>query len=363
MSGLSALRFLAGLQLSVTDPFDFSADTDNADLLTLVRTAVDHGLVALLGRAIVDGRLLGVPEPVQSDLVRAAQLNAARNQQFQHELEQLLVLCQSLGLRPVLLKSTAMLLRPRPHYLTDRLIGDLDMLLPEHDIAVLADALRARGFASDAQGEADSPLLKHYPRLAAGDRIAPIEIHRDLAEVAWRDVLPGIHALRNACPLTLAADALSAEDRLLHAFIHDQLDNRGWWHARAELRTAGDVVHELVQAGLDYDWSYIDHQLAGRQLNQRFRIWLSWLARLYPQLLLMLPFEPQAGADRYARALLQGAGFWRGVRADFQAEQEQLIASSLYRRRACQRVLAPAAYRERWQRLLARWRHAAASGA
>ncbi|MEK6787582.1 MAG: nucleotidyltransferase family protein [Pseudomonadota bacterium] len=365
MPSLSALQFLAGLQSSSSDTLDFSADIEADRLLALVRTAVDHGLVALLGRAILDGRLLAVPEPVRSDLVHAARLNGERNQQFQRELLQLIALCSSLGIRPVLLKSTALLLNPREHYLTDRLIGDLDILLPEQDIATLADALRARGFINEASAEADSAWLKHYPRLAADDHLAPIEIHRNLAEVAWRDVLPGQLAVRNAWRLMVSAEAagLSAEDRLLHSFIHDQLDNRGWWQAKVELRGAFDAAHELMHAGRAYDWQYLEQQLAEQKLIRRFRIWLSWLAQLYPPLRPLLPFALQPEAERYARAIKRGDVFWRGLLADLMAELEQLAASSLYRRRACQRVLMPAAYRERLGRLLARLRHARAPGA
>jgi len=107
----------------------------------------------------------------------------------------------------------------------------------------------------------------------------------------------------------------------------------------------------------------MEQQLAGRKLFGRFRIWLSWLAQLYPQLLPVLPFALKPEAERYARAMARGEVFWRGLLADLLAELEQLSGSSLYRRRACQRVLTPAAYRERLGRLLARLRHAAAPGA
>lgn len=365
MQSLHALRLLAGLQSSSSDPLDFLA-AENADmLLALIRAAVDNGLVALLGRAILDGRLPAVPEPVRTDLMQAAFLNSERNQQFQREALQLLNLCASLGQAPVLLKSTALLLAPRDHYLMDRLIGDLDILLPEADIAVLAAALKAQGFMGDVRGELDAPLLKHYPRLLAADRMAPVEIHRELAEVAWRDVLPGVDALAHACRLPAhdSAFCLSPEDRLIHAFVHDQLDNRGWWHARVELRGAYDAVHELTHSAHACDWQYIERQLARRQLVTRFRIWLSWLAELYPVLQPQLPFALQPEAVRYARAAARGDVFWRGVLADFRAELEQLSMSSLYRRRAWQRLCTPAAYRERLGRLRARMRHAAAPGA
>lgn len=360
---LRALHVLAGLQSSSSDPLDLSADADF--LLVLVRTAVDHGLIALLGRAILDGRLQAVPEPVCADLIQAARLNSERNQQFQREALQLINLCAGLGLMPALLKSTALLLEPREHYLMDRLVGDLDILLPEADISVLVTALQTLGFVCDARGEIDSPWLKHYPRLVAMDHMAPIEIHRNLAEVAWRDVLLGVDALAHAQKLGayLSGTRLSPEDRMIHAFVHDQLDNRGWWYAKVELRGAYDAVHELVHADQAYDWLYIERQLASHHLFERFQIWLSWLAQLYPQLAQLLPFAPKAEAVRYARVAARGDIFWRGLWADLIAELEQLLSSSLYRQRAWHRVCTPAAYRERLGRLRARFRHAAAPGA
>lgn len=354
---LRMLALLAAFQRAAGS-LDVAADETGASLLSLIRMAAGHDLLPLLGVAIADGRLRHVPEPVRSDLLRAAELNRDRNHRIRAETDILLADCRAVGVLPVLLKGAAMLRQADDSYLAGRLVGDIDFLVPAQAMPALARRLAERGFASNPGLEQDAPELKHYPRLIAGDCLAPLEMHRELAEVAWRHVLPAADVLRRAVRTGEPAGAwlrMCVSDRLLHAFIHDQLDNRGWWHGHAALRTLHDVTC-LLTGPEQPDWVQMDACLAEPRLRARFRIWLSWLGCLQPDILPSLPFRPDARAIRYARATAGDEGLWRWWLAEAAAELEQLRDSRVYRRRAWRRLLTPAAWRERGQRLLLRLR-------
>lgn len=368
-SGLSEPSSDAASELASEAASETSPQQLNG-LHALIMLSVDECLLPLLGRATAEGRLTDVPEPVHGHLLQAAALNEQRNIRIRIETQALIQLCNRLDIVPVLLKSTAQLMQPRVAYLQDRLIGDIDLLISPAQIPVLAAKLLSLGFASDPRGEADSDVLKHYPRLIAPDRIAPIEIHRCLAEVCWAqvlspDLLRSAQEVRHmpllaelAMPGQPGADLVYAvpalAHRVVHTFIHDQLDNGGWWHARVDLRGVYDVVHDLMHAQSAPDWAAIEQLLAGAGLWLRFQIWASWLADLYPGLETCLPFPLRPERQRYLRHAECRPGLWSWLAAAIAGELEQLYRSPAYRRRALRRILTLGAYRHRLDLLKSR---------
>ena len=235
----------------------------------LVRTASAHGIASLMAAACEDPL---VAQHLDPDLVVFLQVlrdsNRTRNAAL---LVQLLGIAASLhatGVPVVVLKGGAGLIAPIFPDPADRLMTDLDILVPEGLIDAALAALKADGYGDDGQRYERSK--KHAPALRHTAQPAVLEVHTALSVRSGNRVLPAddmiARALPTACPGLLVA---SPADRLCHLVMHAQIDNEFYDVRLVVLR---DMIEaEALASHLTAsDWIEVRRRFAAHDLQHMF---------------------------------------------------------------------------------------------
>jgi hypothetical protein len=171
--------------------------------------------------------IIYLPEELAEHLSEVYQLNLSRNKLILIQLHELTILLNESGIQPVFLKGTGNLLNKLYSDPGERMIGDIDLLVPEKDYLRAAGILENDGYQSIEGFKGDPESFKHYPRLFKAGAI-DVEIHRQpVSPPNSKWFSPEmIHREMRAIPGDDKCFVLSDNHNAIHNFIHSQLDHQ-----------------------------------------------------------------------------------------------------------------------------------------
>lgn len=228
---------------------------DGLSLMALANAQkVGPALLPALRRHGIDDAL---PPDLAAYLALLLEANAARNRRLAAQCRAAGETLAAAGLQAALLKGACWLFAGGAEA-EDRLIVDIDLLLPRAAIPDAVAALVAAGY-QDTTGQFEEPDHFHHapllPAPAPGGSLASLELHRDLG---WqRRLLPAEEVLRAARPVAPGLLLPSPEHRLLHNILHAQHQDAAWAGGVIRLRDLLDIARLLatgLDAGVLADW-------------------------------------------------------------------------------------------------------------
>jgi len=184
-----------------------------------------------------------LPEEFSEYLKEIYELNLARNNQILHQLSEITAIMNKSNIHPVFLKGAANLLDELYSNIGERIMGDIDFLVPEKDYLPTAKIFEAEGYSM--YGPLlyfDIKLLKHYPPLSKPGVPAYLEIHQFLTEdnLSWFN--PGIVDQEKITVKALkGCFVLSDRHKIIHNFIHGQLHHGGHTNGIVSFRDLYDL--------------------------------------------------------------------------------------------------------------------------
>ncbi len=201
-------------------------------------------LVPLLAR-LTEGRDMPSDVRAYCDFIR--ERNRIRNERLLVELSDLLFLLDGEGIEAMPVKGALHLLTADPPRLPDRMMGDLDLVVPAarradaHRVLVAADRR-----AWVAPGEESGVYFRP-------EDVAPVEIH---SPTPGHPAYAALDRL-NRAPERIALRGLSvpipdASTRLLHLMLHDRLRDGGLWRGGFDLRHLCDADGLIRGGGIDH---------------------------------------------------------------------------------------------------------------
>ncbi len=192
-----------------------------------------------------------VPPEVIGHVEERRRLNAARNARIAEQATELLDGFASGGIRPLLMKGLRDLSQGdggRP----DRVVGDLDLLLPENRILEAIGVLQRLGYRWLEQDTGGSYAVAG---LAREGEPAAIDLRRELLRESH--LLPAAEVLRRAAPATAFGRPVlvaAPADELLHRAMHEMTHHFAYRDGRVSLRALADVVTCLPRLdGAEWD--------------------------------------------------------------------------------------------------------------
>jgi hypothetical protein len=172
-----------------------------------------------------------LPEELTEHLKEIYDLNVARNNLISIQLQAITQVLNQQNIYPLFLKGSGNLLDGLYADPGERILGDIDFLVPEKDYLTTARLLEGQGYTtvSPIADYTYIGTLKHYPPLSHPDFTAFIEIHRvPVQEKVLRWFNTGIIDLKKLTVASLkGCFVLSDEHKIILNFIHSQISNMG----------------------------------------------------------------------------------------------------------------------------------------
>lgn len=127
----------------------------------------------------------GLIDELPADLIEhfeeITQLNRDRNNAILTQVEEITKSLNNHKIYPVFLKGVAHLLLELYIDLAERMIGDIDFLVPANQMVEAAEILIKEGYIPLVKYHKESfSITKHYPRLQTKDYVAAVEIHKEV---------------------------------------------------------------------------------------------------------------------------------------------------------------------------------------
>ncbi|MBW8332099.1 MAG: nucleotidyltransferase family protein [Prolixibacteraceae bacterium] len=186
-----------------------------------------------------------LPEELAEFLKEVHHLNSVRNKQILLQLQEIMNILNEHEIFPTLLKGAGNLLDGLYADVGERILGDIDFLVPEKDYLLSAELLESKGYTkfNDIPKYDDVESLKHYPRLSHLDFVASIEIHRipvNVEYVSWFNSAT-IYSERKSVTALDGCFVESDHHKIIHNFVHSQLSNEGFLFGSVSLREMYDL--------------------------------------------------------------------------------------------------------------------------
>lgn len=221
------------------------AKSNNIDWVQIVSIASQHLILPALYFKLKKN---GICEYLSNDLVfhlkEISELNQKRNENILNELKQISALLNEEGISIVLLKGCAHLTYELYDDISVRMIGDIDFLVHEKDIYSVAEILIKNGYYSERNYTKEQmDTMKHYPRLLHKNKVAAVEIHRQVLRDKWNNELNSERIWANKIKLEGCDNVFvpSKEDQILHSILNTQLNDRAYFDYHFHLRQLYDL--------------------------------------------------------------------------------------------------------------------------
>lgn len=211
-------------------------------------------LLAAANRALVTGVLAarvgdGAPEEVQAFLGTIQRRALERNSRLKRQLEEAAASLNAAGIRPILLKGTAVLNTAGPNY-GARILSDLDIMVPAHSMAMARRCLEAIGYR--LYQREDNPFAPM--NLCREQDVGMIDLHcrtkTRYPGFDFEDLVGDCSKVRLG---TARAWLPSPTSQALILILHDQLQERDYLRGLVDLRHLLDIA-ELARASDGIDW-------------------------------------------------------------------------------------------------------------
>jgi hypothetical protein len=190
-------------------------------------------------------------------------LNEKRNEKLLKALVRVATALNAIDIEPVLLKGSAHLVEGIYPAAGLRVVGDLDLLVPEDRVTSAADALQKMGFTVGGP-----PLPEnhhHWPMLFDPETGAAVELHVGALHRRSEHIIPLAEFHENARTVAFRGSQVRLPDptrSIGHNVIHDPLDHEGYWRERMELRQLLDLAMVRRRHENAIDWGHLHRRFS-----------------------------------------------------------------------------------------------------
>jgi hypothetical protein len=168
-----------------------------------------------------------LPEELSVHLKDIYDLNLSRNIQILKQLQEITEILNNSNILPIYLKGAGNLLDGLYSDLGERIMGDIDFLVPENDFLLAVQLLQNSGYSysSDHPAYLDAKDRMHFPGLYKEDVPAIVEIHHTPVDLTYQRWFNSemIEMEKRTVSTLQGCYVLSDKHNIILNFIHGQL--------------------------------------------------------------------------------------------------------------------------------------------
>lgn len=187
-----------------------------------------------------------VPMDLMSYLQEITNLNQNRNIAILKQINFLSEIFNKHQIDHVFLKGAAMLITKPYDTLSERMIGDIDILVSEKDLLISQQILIDEGFnavSNEFSFTEDLDYGKHLKRIAHPNFIAAVEIHRKLLDLTLKNPISSNEVLTEKSKTSDGYYIPSKKHLWQHAILNCQYNDSGIIRNALTFRTMVDVLY------------------------------------------------------------------------------------------------------------------------
>ena len=187
--------------------------------------------------------LTELPDDLTEYLVEITNLNRERNIAILEQVKEVTDLLNKHNIAPVFLKGVAHLLDGLYIDIAERMIGDIDFLVPENEMEKAANILIAIGYKPISKYTKKNEH-RHYPTLQNFNYSAAIEIHKEVLIYKRRKLLRGYELLKDKKPVKqfdLKAFIPSIDYQIIHNVYNAKVNDSDTMYGDISLRPMYDL--------------------------------------------------------------------------------------------------------------------------
>lgn len=165
-----------------------------------------------------------IPPELTEHLKDIYTLNLNRNNQILEQLQEITELMNKNNIFPVFLKGTGNLLDDLYADRGERMLGDIDFLVPKNDFLFTIKLMQDDGYGIDTPFSGEIKNFKHYPRIGKSGFPADLEIHQSAVSkrfISWFNP-EMIFRDKKSTPALKGCYVLSDNQKIILNFIHGQ---------------------------------------------------------------------------------------------------------------------------------------------
>jgi len=203
-----------------------------------------------------------LPSELSEFLEEVHHLNVLRNERILKQVKDIILLLNHHDIFPTLLKGAGNLVDQLYSDIGERMMGDIDMLVPEKDYLRSARLLENSGYFHNSPDFFEVRDMKHYPRLYKKGEPADVEIHRLPVQIEYTKMYNTelIDQEKKSIGGEFSCYVLSDNHKVIHNFIHSQLSNNGHKHGVIPIRDLYDLYLLSKRTILSEVYPFIQHQ-------------------------------------------------------------------------------------------------------
>jgi hypothetical protein len=181
-----------------------------------------------------------VPQELVSYMEHITHLNRERNQEIIIQAQELNSLLLANSITPIFLKGTGNIVAGLYEDIAERMVGDIDFIFSKEEYPKAISVLLEHGYEEVIKTDYNSPMFKHYPRVKKENRIAAVEIHKELLLEKYASEF-NYNFVEKDSQLINGFAVLSYANKLNLSIIANQINDSRYYYKTIALRNAYDV--------------------------------------------------------------------------------------------------------------------------
>jgi len=180
-----------------------------------------------------------LPQELVSYMQYITDINRERNKQIITQAKELNMLLLANNITPIFLKGTGNLLAVIYDDIAERMVGDIDFIFSKEDYPKAIEVLKNNSYSFTTKTPFEY-YFKHYPRLTKEDRIAAVEIHKEILLIKYVKEF-NYSFVEKDSQFINDINVLSYANKLNLSIIANQINDHGFYYKEMPLRNAYDV--------------------------------------------------------------------------------------------------------------------------
>ena len=223
-----------------------SFETPGMDWSHFISIGSNHLVLQTIYCKLLELEITGyLPIEVLEHLKYVYDLNYQRNTEILNQVVSINTLLSNRGIVPLYLKGIGNIIDGLYNNIGERIMYDIDFLVPEKQWKTAAEILLEDGYLGNREYDPSKRMMmKHYPTLSKAGTKASVEIHRlpvDLIHSTTLDVKE-VWQSKKLVEGNFNCFVMSDRHKIIHNFIHSQLHHEGHLYAKVFLRNLYDLL-------------------------------------------------------------------------------------------------------------------------